>query len=612
MGLWVHLLCRPALALDLPKVAGKPLKLEVTETSILSQRFDAREGLIPKDHGWGAWLNKLNAQLTYGRFTLGTRLDSSLYWLRPEDRARCADCQFKPKDEGALLLDGSSRFHDSIYPAKLWASYKAQGVEITAGDAYAQFGRGLTLSFRKVDELGVDTTIRGVKVALQKDPVAMQLVFGFANPSRVDEATGTALFRTRPIPADVLGSIPVYGSDRVLGAEITAGRGGPIVLSTRGVRFTRCAPFAYDARGAIGQGLLSSPLGSCDAPDTETWLSRLPRGTSPVRAADEISLVSQSLEVPNLWQHGHLYVEAALMRRRESARADAGNLEGNALYAALTTNVGKLTNTLEIKSYRNFYPVAAAVETRASTFNIVQYNSPPTTEPLIQDSMFGFFNACVNGGRWRSDYRLAESLLVFGALGYYHTKSEVVGGGCDRFGRTLSQTGQDPSTFVWDGLTGFEWRFDKDRSQLLVSVGARDDRQASGAAYYNERALNYSFSLYLKGPFSVELAGRHRVRFWQDENLQGEPERSVPWAQGFHITALKVAPKWVFTQGIDYTTQKGFPVVYLNGGVLYRFTSESNLKLLFGQQQGGLRCANGVCRVFPAFEGARAELTLRF
>ena len=46
--------------------------------------------------------------------------------------------------------------------------------------------------------------------------------------------------------------------------------------------------------------------------------------------------------------------------------------------------------------------------------------------------------------------------------------------------------------------------------------------------------------------------------------------------------------------------------------MLYRFAAGSNLRLFVGQQRGAFRCASGVCRFFPPFEGARAELTLRF
>ena len=85
-----------------------------------------------------------------------------------------------------------------------------------------------------------------------------------------------------------------------------------------------------------------------------------------------------------------------------------------------------------------------------------------------------------------------------------------------------------------------------------------------------------------------------------------------PWWQGEHQNALKIAPKWVLSQGFEYTTQIGLPTYYVNGGVLYRFTPESNIRIYAGQNRGGLRCVSGICRVFPAFSGARVELTLRF
>ena len=43
-----------------------------------------------------------------------------------------------------------------------------------------------------------------------------------------------------------------------------------------------------------------------------------------------------------------------------------------------------------------------------------------------------------------------------------------------------------------------------------------------------------------------------------------------------------------------------------------QFPKDSNLRLFAGQQRGALRCLNGVCKVFPDFTGARAELVLRF
>src|SRR5580704_7129083 len=348
-ALWVV----PARAVDVGEVRGDEVQLDVTETSIAAQHFDARtppkESVPPlqnyEDSGWGEWLNRLNTSLRWGRWTLGLRLDSALYAFRPADRP-LPQYPNAAEQMGALnqaQLDNESRFKNSIYPAKLWATYSAPGIEVTAGDAYAQFGRGLTLSMRKIDELGIDTTIRGGKVQITKDPFSVTAVAGFANPSRVDEATGRALWVTSDLVAGDRAT-PLYGSDRIVGVDLQAGRGLPLTLSTHVVRFSRCAPYHYDANGNIDTSFASDPttvtFGTCNASDTDEWLASLnavPRGLG----AHDITMAGQSLEVPSLWGHGTLYVEAAVQQRESDIPGQTTNLNGNAVYGALSFDVGK-------------------------------------------------------------------------------------------------------------------------------------------------------------------------------------------------------------------------------------------------------------------------------
>jgi hypothetical protein len=629
-----------ARAVDLPVVAGAPMKLDVTETSIVAQQFHAREdqGEDPKDHGYGVWTNRLNGALKWGDFTVGTRLDSSLYWARPETRDICAPGETGGCTEraqvGNTLRDGASRFRDSLYPAKIYATYKRPGFELTAGDAYAQFGRGLILSVRKVDELGVDTTLRGGRLVFQRDIVGVTLVAGVANPTRVDEATGRALFLPRELAAnpalgiagDRSGPQPVFGSDRIVGAQIQAGRGTPFVTSFHAVRLTRCAPFSYLPTGRVNTDFFDAPIGSCAPADTRTWIDTLPKSVNPLIAASEVDMAATSLEMPNLLSIGgpqkeggaslNVYLEGAVQRRFVDKELRDPLANGNAVYGSVTASSGPVTSTLEVKSYRNFYALGGAVDqSRASAFSNVQYSTPPTAELLLQDSMFGFFNACVNGGRLRTDVRLASSVLVYGQGIYSHTKTEVPGGGCDEAGRTIVPTGSTPEqvrNVVWDGLSGIEWSFESDKSHVFASGGVRHDDKESGEPYYREVHAEYTITKHLAGPVSLELSGRHRLRredLQNVRNAQGFPEY---WRQGEHYTAVKIAPKWVFTQGIEYTTLVGFPTTYYSGSVLYRFTSDSNIRVFAGQQRGGLKCVSGICKVFPAFEGARVELTLRF
>lgn len=598
-----------ARALDLPWLAGKPIKVDVTETSIVSQRFAAREGEDFRNQGYFAWLNRLNLVLNWDKLTVGARIDSAVYGLRPEDREVLA------QDRAITLIDGASRYRDSLYPAKLYASYKVPGVELTVGDSYVQLGRGLAISLRKVDELGIDTTVFGGKVSLQRDPGAFTMVAGFVNPSRVDEPTGRALFLPKPVSGAALQ--PLFGSDRVVAGQIQLGRGLPVVLSTNIAHFTKCSPYRYDQGGAVIGGALDSPFGSCDPRDVSEWLASLPKQLSPTLSSPSILNASQSLEIPSMLGNGTFYIEAAI-QKRESESGTENGLSGNALYGAFTASEGAITNTLEVKSYRNFFNVAGSVNvTKASAFSNLAYAAAPTIEPIISDTMFGFFNACVNGGRDRVDARVSPNVLVFGAFGYSVTKSELAGGSCDARGR--ARTADDTTNYITDLLTGVEMRFDKNRSFFFADANIRNDLGPDGVPYYKERAVHYTLTKYLSGPYSLELAGRHRIRYQENENQVEvvDPAGNLvfserKWVQGEHYTALKVTPKWVVTHGLEYTTQDGFPTFYNNGSVFWRFTMQSNLRVFVGQQRGGLRCVSGICRLFPAFSGARIELTLRF
>jgi hypothetical protein len=623
------LVSAPALAVDVGQADSKPVQLDVTETTIVAQHFDARTppGLpiqvgytkpIPgsttiEDSGWGEWINRINAALRWERWTAGIRLDSAVYWRRPADNASYATEY--PSYTTLIKQDNESRYRDSIYPAKLWLTYASPGLEITAGDSYVQFGRGLTLSMRKVDELGIDTTVRGAKVQFEKDPFSVTAVAGFANPSRVDEATGRSLFVTSNLAAGDLRQ-PVMGSDRLVGLDLQAGRGLPVTLSTHFVRFTRCAPYHYEGAN-IDTDLASDPgtvtFGTCNTTDTDIWLTSLndtPRG---LRAHD-ITMAGQSLEVPSLGGHGKLYIEAAVQQRESDLPGQTTNLNGNDLYASLTFDAGITNTTLEVKSNRNFYTVAASVGQPGPEFAIVAYSFLPPAESfnMLDAEGTGDFNACVEGGRLREDVSATKNLLLYGQGVVAYSQTEQPNGACDQSGHTIAPVANPQvEDIVYDGVGGFEAYFDTKLSHVFGSVGARDDTREDSVFQYREQHLEYSVAKYLGGPWSLEIQGRHRHRKEQGFNLDATATANW-WYEGENYVALRMAPKWVFTQGFEYTTMVGQPLLYFNGAVLYKFTSSSNVRVFVGEQRGAFRCASGICRFFPAFEGARAELTLRF
>ncbi len=625
LAIGVVLSARSARAVDVGDVGGEPVQLDVTETSIAEKHFAARTApffpapvILPiEDSGWAGWINRLNTSLRWGHWNLGLRLDSAVYGLRPNDQSLSSlPADMQTGDLKLLQRDNESRFKNSIYPAKLWATYSAPGVEVTAGDAYVQFGRGLTLSMRKVDELGIDTTLRGGKVQITRDPFSITAVAGFANPSRVDEATGRSLWVTSDLAFGDPAS-PVYGSDRIVGLDLQAGRGLPVTLSTHVVRFSRCAPYHYDGNGNIETNFWNDPstvtFGTCNASDTDQWLGNLnpvPRGLQD----RGFTMAGQSIEVPSLWNHGTFYAEAAV-QQREGSVGDNTDVNGNALYAALSYDIGKTSSTLELKSNRNFYTVAASVDPHAPEFAIVAYTFLPPAESfnMLDAEGTGDFNACVEGGRYREDVNVSPDLLLYGQGVFAYSLTEQPNGHCDALGRTKTPNVAAASVqdVVWDGVAGVEYSFDDRLSHVFASAGARDDTQEDGEIAYREQHVEYSVAKYLGGPWSLEVQGRHRHR--KERGFTGvrtDPEGW--WYEGENYVALRMAPKWVFTGGFEYTTLVGQPTTYVNGSVLYKFTSSSNVRVFVGEQRAAFRCASGLCRFFPAFEGARAELTLRF
>jgi hypothetical protein len=634
----------PASAVDLGKADAKPIQLDVTETTIVAQHFDPRTGVIPgpcntaatpypstlggcasppspatvENAGWGDWINRVNAALRWDRWTAGLRLDSAVYWRRPADDSGYQQyAQTSPQQ--VIQQDNETRFRNSIYPAKLWLTYASPGLEVTAGDSYVQFGRGLTLSMRKIDELGIDTTLRGGKVQIARDPFALTAVAGFANPSRVDEATGRSLF----VASNLVNGdprVPVFGSDRVVGLDLQAGRGLPVTLATHFTRFTRCAPYHYAGAGIAPDAALADPAsdsfnpGTCDTTDTNTWLASLngvPRGLT----AHDITMGGQSLEIPDLWGHGKLYVEAVVQQRDGEVKAGPAPQNGNALYAALSVDAGITATTLELKSNRNFYTVAAAVGPQAPEFAIVAYSFLPPAESfnMLDAEGTGDFNACVEGGRLREDVSPTKNLMLYGQGVVAYSQTEQPSGACDAYGHTIAPVAANQvQDKVYDGVGGLEYYFDDKLSHAFVSVGARDDTREDGVFQYREHHVEYSIAKYLTGPWSVEVQGRHRHRKEQGFNQDPTTYDYGWWWEGENYVAVRMAPKWVFTQGFEYTTLIGQPLLYFNGAVLYKFTSSSNVRVFVGEQRGAFRCASGICRFFPAFEGARAELTLRF
>ncbi len=393
----------------------------------------------------------------------------------------------------------------------------------------------------------------------------------------------------------------------------------------------RCAPNAYYGPNTKTPGKVDDTnaylglVGHCDDTSVSTWLSQLP-STGTDRQARHVATVAQAIEFPKMGKFGSLYIVGAIQNRQGFDPAtDLSDFDqGTALYASYTGSYKNVTGTLEFKDYRNFYPTAGSVNaTQVAAMSGIAYSAVPTIESIQQDNMFNNFNVCVDGLRARVDWRVNKTLLLY-TQGIFSISKGEQNAVCDRNGNIISNGGSTAALvdYVADGLLGTQYEFENKESHLYATVGARQDVRGTGDLFVQQFELTYNFSKRLSKTVAIEFLGRHRVRYEAGVNVG--PNGSEHWVEGENYTGLSIAPKWIFTQGFEYTTQdipgsttfagiNGYPAwLFLSLGGTYKFTKDSNIRIFVGQQRGGLKCISGVCRIFPAFEGARTELTLRF
>lgn len=614
-------LTTPALSAQ-PGVAEPSARVEVTNANSIVYNADnrnSRPGDVSRalDDQWGAVFNRLNTQASYGNWRLTARIDSAWFYTsrsptevglalldqtrsEPNTAYSTADADYFVNKFFEAGTDRNTRFTDWTYPSKFTLSYTTPNVDASLGDFYAQFGRGLVLSIRKQDELSSDTTIRGVRVSgkarLDKLRFVLTALGGNVNPLRIDSSSGrflgvssgqrsgldqvTELGMPHVVSNDFVPSPrPTYLPDTVYGGQIEV-KHPYVQLSLHGVGFERGCLEANDA---------------C-----------VPLSADFSRSARTIRQGGLGLEFPNVGRYGSAYVEYA--RQSLSFGGTNGNHTGDAVYGTASFSSSPVATTLEVKHVRGYQTVAAGIDTgRAPEFSPVVYNLVPTTHPVWNDTQFENFGTCVTGGRLRNDLTLLPGYTWFASVGYYHTYGQVGPASCVPTRANLNR--------IWDINQGLETSSHGGRSTTLLLVGTRldatdvphvDDGGHASTNYYREAYVRYDLVRSIGGQSSIQLQGWHRRR----HQLLGGPER--PWLQGITTTALQLGATWNLAVGIEYDQNPAFPGTYFSGQVRYNINPSNNVSLFVGQQRGGLRCVSGVCRVFPPFEGAKLESTLRF
>jgi hypothetical protein len=609
-----------ASALEPVSVLGTPVAFDVTASSSVLYNFDNRDTRANQvdtrvNDDWGLSYSRINLLANGGSWQAGLRLDHAWFFRYPNPTQIALDLvNSRPPSAGGSAppvyfrqkvqeagVELSNRYIDWLYPAKYYITYASPSIELGVGDGYVAFGRGLVLSLRKLDELASDTTLRGARITarVRSDQVTLRAtaVAGSLNPLRIDPASGRYLGVDSSVTPGFI-ALSEAGMPRAVSSDFVANTGN-------------CATFAtcsYAPDQIFGAQLEVSRKSAKFAVQGSLLERSAKLAEDVVRSANRMATASASFELADLAGHGGAYLEVAIQDLHHTEPSTPKQNLGQAVYLSVNVLAGPLSFLFEGKHYRRFFPLLANVSPiRAREFSTLAASAPPTTEALFIDTEFESFNTCVSGGRLRTDLELSKRASVYAWLGYYESFAESVA-------NEACRVGKDTRNRALDSASGFELHSRDRRSKLDLSVGSRvDDTDRpvvtdSGETqlFYREVYTRQQGALALGGPFGLEIQG------WQRHRHQTIGGPGVPWSEGDELLGFDYAPHWSLAVGFSYDTNPAVPPTYVNGQLGYRISSDSSLSLFVGQRRGALRCVGGVCRVFPPFEGAALDLTLRF
>ncbi|MCA9537752.1 MAG: hypothetical protein KC620_02620 [Myxococcales bacterium] len=314
--------------------------VRLTDSLTIERRVDNQNG-DDGDDNYGVAINRLNLVGSDGGLSANARVDT-IYFVNP------------PATQAS-----EGEYADDARLERLSVRYRLGDWQIQVGDFYRQLGRGIVLSLRKVDEVGLDLTVQGGEVAWDTKDHAAALFAGRVNAVNLDAVSQKFV----DDPDDVL-----------VGAEYTLRALGPLRLNVYGLYM------------GIEEPILAS-----------------------VSDDDHVFSGGLSAEIPDLFSFGSAYFEVDYQRRELVGET----FPGKAAYGAVELFFGDYGLVAEGLYLDDF-------ELRGSSNSALQnrfvYGQPPTLERLDQEVLN---NKDVLGGRLRVDRYLLEGDLALYINGMY-------------------------------------------------------------------------------------------------------------------------------------------------------------------------------------------------
>lgn len=635
-----------------------PTSFSITSTTIgryRGQNFDTNV----HDDDFGSITERLDVSALATPWRLYLRVDGFVPFNHDTscavNEARLCDLNWDLRP-GGTGRDRSARASsdntlDAVLPERIALRYQRRGLTLEVGDFYQVFGRGLSLSFRKVDPIGLDTTIRGGRFEFERGRMTLRAFGGFANPQNLD----------------------------------------PLTLSV-----------FDDPRDLLVGGAAAARVG----PNEEVEVSGHVMHTGFERMAeagrqDDVDVAGWRVEAASLFGGDlSLYLEGNVLRRAERSGAASLNHDlpttserfGRAIFAAAQIASGRWTVLLEWKDYTH-YLVAPTESANVEPRDIARiYSTAPSLE---RDDQRVFTNANTRGGRIRVDYafRSAPWILSLNSVLYgWSETADARGNLLDpwdpvdgyltthtyfsvrRRGRPVTaptpaaspgddarrpQSGaasagaQGGANITAGGLGGAAvTRVARGDFNLLATLGYRREFHAgtdrsdgrsppnfeAGDIKHDSLQFDIDYAFPVGANDSIELRLDHRFeRNYSFDRIPGstsitDPERglfatsrgglAVSWSHGLPLVVSAML-RWDNTgRGVGerdfldraFGTSTGNPLrptIYPSVEVRWNFSVSNFVRVFGGMTPGGRICSGGVCRDVQLFQGAIAELVLR-
>jgi len=448
-----------------------------------------------------------------------------------------------------------------LRPERLTLRWEPGDWTIEAGDSQIVFGRGLALSFRKVDLLGIDNALRGGHVRYRGTNFRFGLHGGVANPQNID-------------PLDL--RIIREPEDVVIGSNLGVTVPGPVPIQF-GVHAAR----VWFEDVASGDGISPSRFRNRTV-DVGGWSAE-----APALADGQLAL----------------YFEANGLRRTQTLIDEEQVETGRGVYGSAQLQLTNLTLLLEWKDYTNFIVAAETSEPFARRI----YNASPPVEYDGPQRLRGIGNQ--RGGALRMDYAFLPGPWSFGlntALYAYNEEARF-----DPFDGHIV-------THSWATLAkrqeyggDINWSLDIQagaRFEVLLhdlddefTAGTMDRWMIHGRIDVTVGSGDHSFDFIVDHRHEREIRGDEVAEF----QIGGA---SVTYTFGVPLT-LSLSLRWTdFQPGeVQLRGERDYNIL---GGEFYpalearwTFDPGTYLGLFAGQTPGGQICSGGVCRDVPTFEG---------